>query len=84
MVERLRRYRAVTIGHTDRTVDGQTNYIPHPHHSGRPHCNSTQDRFLRISTLCDRSISSTTLRRQLMTAVHVNLYEPSSRVRAAF
>ena len=42
--------------------------------SGRPRCTSRQDdRFLYLSTLRDRSITSTTLRRQLMSVVHVNV-----------
>ena len=42
--------------------------------SGRPRCTSTQDdHFLYLSTLRDRSIASTTLRRQLMSVVHVNV-----------
>ena len=42
--------------------------------SGRPRCTSTQDdRFLYLSTPRDRSITSTTLRRQLMNAVYVNV-----------
>ena len=42
--------------------------------SGRPRCTSTQDdHFLYLSTLRDRLIASTTLRRQLMSVVHVNV-----------
>ena len=42
--------------------------------SGHPRCTSTQDdRFLYLSTLRDRSITSTMLRRQLMSVVHVNV-----------
>ena len=41
--------------------------------SGRPRCDSRQDvRFLRISSLHHGSITSTTLRRQLMNTAHVH------------
>ena len=52
----------------------QTGRVERRPSSGRPRCTSRQDdRFLHMAALRDRTVTSTTLRRRLMQAVHVNV-----------
>ena len=73
VVHRLQeRFRATTERQTER---------PRP---GRPRCTNKQDgRFQSISTMRERMTTSTTPRRQLMNAVHVNVSASSSRLHEA-